>query len=170
MAKEILIGTNKVKKIFVGTTPVKKVYVGTTLCWSAAETGSWHAGTETTNFGANQFRLEIKVTIKEKDYAENRMKIDVEVGMRSLGGYSTVTSTNRTSSLYIEGNKYDYNYTAGIAANSYKTLYTKTDYWVNAASSKTIKLSTKLNLNFTVSGVGNLGSPEVIYDLKLPAL
>ncbi len=168
MAKEILVGTNKVKKIFVGTTPVKKVYVGTTLCWSANETGNWHVSSPTTAWGG-KFYTQVKVYVKEKDYAENRMLVSVEVVLGSSGYYIS-SSTTKTGNLYIDGSKRsDFTYNATIAINATKTLTTQ-EHWVTAASGKRIAIRTVLPMGISHSLAGTIGTQDDTFYVTLPTL
>lgn len=166
----IYVGGNKVKKIYVGTQLVKKVYVGNTLCWSANETGSWNVGSYYTNWGGNNFRLDIYITALEKDYAGNRIRLKVEMGIRSLGNWTISSSTNRTGTITINGTKYSFNYTAGLSKGQYKIIFNRSDIWINGASGKTINVSASVPINVTLDGVGKVNTVSASHSVKLPTL
>lgn len=149
---------------------MKKVYVGKTLCWSANETGSWNIGSYYTKWGGGNFQLDIYVTALEKDYAGNRIRLKVEMGIRSLGNWTISSSTNRTGSIKIDGTSYSCSYTAGLSAKQYKIIFNRSDIWINSASGKTINISASIPINVTLSGVGTVNTVTASHSVKLPTL
>lgn len=166
----IHVGTKKVKKIYVGNTLVKKVYVGNRLVWAASETGSWNVGSYYTKWGGGHFQLDIYITALEKDYAGNRMRLKVEMGIRSLGNWTISSSTNRTGTIKIDGQSYSFNYTAGLSKGQYKIIFNRSDIWINNASGKTINVSASVPINVNLSGVGQVNTVSASHNVKLPTL
>ena len=166
---KIYVGTNAVKKIYVGTTAVKKVYVGTTLVWAASETGSWNVGSYYTNFGGNHYRVDIYVTATEKNYAENKMVIKVEIGIRSLGNYTISSSTTKSGSITVDGQKTNFSYNCSLSKSQYKILNTSS-YTISSASAKTITISASLPFDVSIDGVGWISTISPSHSVKLPTL
>lgn len=166
---KIYVNTSAVKKIYVGTVAVKKVYVGTTLCWAASETGTWNVGSYYTKFGGNNYQVDIYVTATEKNYAENKTTIKVEIGFRSLGNYTISSSTTKTGSITVDGQTKSFTYNCSISAGAYKVLNTSS-YTISSASGKTITISASLPFGVTVSGVGTINTISPSHSVKLPTL
>ena len=166
----VYVGTQKAKKIYVGTQPVKKIYVGKTLCWSANETGSWNIGSYYTKWGGGHFQLDIYITGLEKDYANNRLRLKVEMGIRSLGNWTISSNTNKTGTIKIDGQSYSFNYTAGLSKGQYKIIFNRSDIWINNASGKTINVNASVPINITLSGVGAVNTVNASHSVKLPTL
>ena len=163
----IYVGTQKVKKIYVGTQPVKKVYVGNTLVWAATETGSWNIGSYYTKFGGNNYQVDIYITGTEKNYAENKMKIKVEIGIRSLGNYTISSSTTKNGSITVDGQTTNFSYNCSLSKGQYKILKTTT-YTINNASGKTINVKASLPFGVNINGVGSIGTITPNHSVKLP--
>ena len=166
---KIYVGPNAVKKIYVGTTAVKKVYVGTTLCWAASETVNLNVGSYYTKFGGNNYQVDIYVTATEKKYAENKMVIKVEIGIRSLGNYTISSSTTKTGSITVDGQTKSFTYNCSLSKGQYKVLNTSS-YTISSASAKTITISASLPFEVIIDGVGKIITVSPSHQVKLPTL
>lgn len=166
----VYFGTAAPKKVYFGTAAVKKIYFGTALCWSGGtESGSWNVGSYYTTFGGGNYRVDIYVTATQKNHAENKMVIKVEIGIRSLGNYTISSSTTKSGSITVDGQKTNFSYNCSLSAKQYKVLNT-TSYTISKASGKTITISASLPFGVTVSGVGTINTISPSHSVKLPTL
>lgn len=165
----IYIGTSKPTKIYVGTSAVKKVYFGTQLVWSSTETGNWSVGTYSTNVAGGKYKINHVVSVTEKNYGSNTMKVKVVTQLQSPGNYSISSSTKKTGTIKINGTSYSFTYNCSVAAGKTVTLDTRT-VTVTGASGKSMALSSSLPFNVNISGYGTIGTVTTSHTVKLPTL
>ena len=165
----IYFGTAAPKKVYFGTAEVKKIYFGTALCWAASETVNLNVGSYYTKFGGNHYQVDIYVTATEKKYAENKMVIKVEIGIRSLGNYTISSSTTKTGSITVDGQTKSFTYNCSLSKGQYKILNTSS-YTISSASAKTITISASLPFGVSINGVGTINTVSPSHSVKLPTL
>ena len=165
----IYFGTAAPKKVYFGTAEVKKIYFGTALVWAASETVNLNVGSYYTKFGGNHYQVDIYVTATEKKYAENKMVIKVEIGIRSLGNYTISSSMTKTGSITVDGQTKSFTYNCSLSKGQYKILNTSS-YTISSASAKTIKISASLPFEVSIDGVGWVSTISPSHSVKLPTL
>ena len=165
----IYFGTAAPKKVYFGTAEVKKIYFGTALVWAASETVNLNVGSYYTKFGGNHYQVDIYVTATEKKYAENKMVIKVEIGIRSLGNYTISSSMTKTGSITVDGQTKSFTYNCSLSKGQYKILNTSS-YTISSASGKTITISASLPFEVNIDGVGRVNTVSPSHSVKLPTL
>ena len=165
----IYFGTAAPKKVYFGTAAVKKIYFGTALVWAASETVNLNVGSYYTKFGGNHYQVDIYVTATEKKYAENKMVIKVEIGIRSLGNYTISSSMTKTGSITVDGQTKSFTYNCSLSSSQYKILNTSS-YTISSASAKTITISASLPFEVSIDGVGWVSTISPSHQVKLPTL
>ena len=165
----IYFGTAAPKKVYFGTAEVKKIYFGTALVWAASETVNLNVGSYYTKFGGNHYQVDIYVTATEKKYAENKMVIKVEIGIRSLGNYTISSSQTKTGSITVDGQTKSFTYNCSLSKGQYKILNTSS-YTISSASAKTITISASLPFEVSIDGVGRVNTVSPSHSVKLPTL
>ena len=165
----IYFGTAAPKKVYFGTAAVKKIYFGTALVWAASETVNLNVGSYYTKFGGNHYQVDIYVTATEKNYAENKMVIKVEIGIRSLVNYTISSSTTKTGSITVDGQTKSFTYNCSLSKGQYKILNTSS-YTISSASAKTITISASLPFEVIIDGVGKIITVSPSHQVKLPTL
>lgn len=165
----IFIGDTNVKKIYIENTAVKKVYIENTLAWASVEDVEILISNQESAWGSNYFATRVAVWVKQKNYADNQMTIQVQVNIKSKGG--TISSTaSKTGTVTIDGQQRTFNFTAGLTNGQDKQIALYTDIVIPNASAKTIRISTSLPININLSGIGNVGVVNSNFDVALPTL
>lgn len=106
----------------------------------------------------NTFRTGYAIRIvwnTTQNIANNTSTVTAKVQLVSLGSAYTISSTTtKSGTLTINGTAYSFNFTAALAANQTKTLFTTTTTINhNADGSKTCAFAVTAGINVTLSGV-----------------
>lgn len=163
------IENTQVKKIYIENTPVRKVYVGDTLAWASVEDMDLLISNQESAWGSNYFATRVAVWIKQKNYADNQMTIQVQVNLKSKGG-SIVSSSARTGTVNVDGQGRSFSFTPSISTNQDREIALYSDFVISNPSNRQIKINVWLPININLSGVGNVGNVDTNFYVTLPSL
>lgn len=168
MPKAFITDT-QVKKIYITDVPVRKVYIEDTLAWASIEDMDLLISNQEVAWGSNYFATRVAVWVKQKNYADNQMTIQVQVNLKSKGGtISTSVARNGTVNVDSQGRTFNFNPT--IAKNQDKELVLYSDFVINNPSNRQIKINVWLPINITLTGIGTVGNVDTNFYVTLPSL
>lgn len=163
------IENTQVKKIYITDVPVKKVYIGDTLAWASIENMDLLISNQEIAWGSNYFATRVAVWVKQKNYADNQMTIQVQVNLKSKGG--TISSSSaRNGTVNVDSQGRTFSFTPSISANQDRQLVLYSDFVINNPSNRQIKINVWLPININLSGIGNVGNVDTNFYVTLPSL
>lgn len=104
---------------------------------------------------ATDYRLQVVWNIESQNEANNTSTVSAKVQLVSLSNTHTiVSSATKNGYLKLNGNQYNFTFSAALSGNQTKTLFTKTLVINhNADGTKNIEIEANCNIGVTLSGV-----------------
>lgn len=101
------------------------------------------------------YETRIVWSMDSQNVANNTSTLTVKVQLVSLGSsYNIISSATKSGSLWVNGSKYDFTFSAALSGNQVKTIFTKTVIVPhNADGTKICGFAAAVGIEVTLSGV-----------------